>query len=452
MWCSVKYYFSLAVIALLVSAPSFADDWAQAEVIINTIQAPNIPNNTFHITQFNAVEGGKRDCLPALTAAIEAASAAGGGKIVVPSGTWLLNGPIHLKSKINLYLSEGSRLLFSANPKHYLPAVRSRWEGTELFTYSPFIYAANVTDVAITGPGILDGNKKSKFRRWAKKQKKNMDALRHAGATGVPVEQRIFAEGTYLRPTFVQFFHAKRVLLEGYTIINAPFWINHLVYTQYATVRDLTVKSFFGNNDGLDVESSQYVLVENNLFRTGDDSVVIKSGRDMDGRTIGVPSENIVVRNNDMGGEDGIALGSEMSGGIKNVFFENNILRTGASAIRFKANLDRGGLVEHIRVRNFKVEAFENLFWFQLNYPGELGGNFPSTYRDIVFENFSVENAETFLEVHAPNIAPLTDVTFKNITVNKVNTPLILENATNLTFENVQLEAQTINGTLNWAH
>jgi len=417
MWCSVKYYFSLAVIALLVSAPSFADDWAQAEVIINTIQAPNIPNNTFNITQFNAVEGGKRDCLPALTAAIEAASAAGGGKIVVPSGTWLLNGPIHLKSKINLYLSEGSRLLFSANPKHYLPAVRSRWEGTELFTYSPFIYAANVTDVAITGPGILDGNKKSKFRRWAKKQKKNMDALRHAG---------VFAEGTYLRPTFVQFFHAKRVLLEGYTIINAPFWINHLVYTQYATVRD--------------------------LFRTGDDSVVIKSGRDMDGRTIGVPSENIVVRNNDMGGEDGIALGSEMSGGIKNVFFENNILRTGASAIRFKANLDRGGLVEHIRVRNFKVEAFENLFWFQLNYPGELGGNFPSTYRDIVFENFSVENAETFLEVHAPNIAPLTDVTFKNITVNKVNTPLILENATNLTFENVQLEAQTINGTLNWAH
>jgi len=151
-----------------------------------------------------------------------------------------------------------------------------------------------------------------------------------------------------------------------------------------------------------------------------------------------------------MGGEDGIGLGSEMSGGIKNVFFEDNILRKGDSAIRFKANLDRGGLVEHIRVRNFKVESFKNLFWFQLNYPSNLGGNFPSTYRDIVFENFEVEQVGTFLEVHAPDGAPLQGVTFKNIHVKQVETPLVLENVIDLQFEDVQIGSQTVDGTLNW--
>lgn len=130
----------------------------------------------------------------------------------------------------------------------------------------------------------------------------------------------------------------------------------------------------------VDVDSSRDVLIEHSWFRTGDDAVVVKSGRDRDGREICRPSENVVVRRNDMGGEDGIALGSEMSNGIRNVYLTDNVLREGASAIRFKANLDRGGTVEHIRVRDFTVEAFENLFWFQLNYPGLLGGGHPSTY------------------------------------------------------------------------
>ena len=114
-----------------------------------------------------------------------------------------------------------------------------------------------------------------------------------------------------------------------------------------------------------------------------------------------------MVRDNDMGGEDGIALGSEMSGGIRYVFFTDNVLRKGASAIRFKANLDRGGTVEHVGVRNFKVESFETLFWFQLDYPGELGGHFPVPYRNIVFENFEVADVGTLFEAHAPRAAPL---------------------------------------------
>jgi len=315
--------------------------------------------------------------------------------------------------------------------------------------YSPLLYAANVTDVAITGTGILDGNEQSGFKAWQKRHD-DVDRLRKMGFTGVPVEQRVFGEGTFLRPPLVQFFNAERVLLEGYSTVHSPFWVNHLVYTKHATVRDIKVDSHFPNNDGIDIESSQYVLVENSHFRTGDDSVVVKSGRDLDGRTVGIPSENIVVRKNDMGGEDGIGLGSEMSGGIKNVFFDNNTLREGDSAFRFKSNLDRGGLVENVRLRNFKVASFKNLFWFQLNYPSKLGGNFPSTYRDIVFENIDVEQVTTFLEVHAPTAAPLQNVTFKNIKVEKVEIPMVLENAVDLKFENVKLGDQIVDGTFSW--
>ena len=441
-----------ALVALTISS-SFAESqkWLTQEEILAAVQLPDIPDGNFNIKDYGTNTTGGSDNLPAINAAIEAAVESGGGKVIIPEGLWYVKGPIHLKSKINLHLEKGSHLLFSEHPADYLPTVLTRWEGTELYSYSPLVYAVNVQDVAITGEGTLDGNVNSHFKEWQAKQHDDMQRLRKMGATGVPREERIFAEGSHLRPVFVQFFHAERVLLEDYTIVNAPFWINHLVYTNSATVRNLKVDSHFPNNDGLDIESSQLVLVEHNWFRTGDDSVVVKSGRDLDGRTIGIPSKDIVVRNNDMGGEDGIALGSEMSGGISNVHFIDNVLRKGVSAIRFKANLDRGGLVEHVRVSNFKVESFETLFWFQLNYPGELGGHFPSTYRDIVFENFEVEEAGTFLEVHAPAVAPLENVQFIDIQVEKNTTPLILENARDLEFSNVKIGLQTINGELDWS-
>lgn len=443
----------VCVLAVLTISSSFAESktWLTPDEIVAAVRLPNIPAKDFNIKDYGAKAAEGNNNLPAINAAIEAAVESGGGKVIIPAGRWYVKGPIHLKSKINLHLAKGSHLLFSEHPADYLPAVLTRWEGTELYSYSPLVYAANVHDVAITGEGTLDGHENSLFKTWHSQQKDDMDRLRKMGATGVPAEERIFAEGSHLRPVFVQFFHAERVLLENYSIVNAPFWINHLVYTKSATVRNLKVDSHFANNDGLDIESSQLVLVENNLFRTGDDSVVVKSGRDLDGRTIGIPSKDIVVRNNDMGGEDGIALGSEMSGGISNVHFIDNVLRKGISAIRFKANLDRGGLVEHIRVSNFKVESFETLFWFQLNYPGELGGNFPSTYRDIVFENFEVEEAGIFLEVHAPAVAPLENVKFIDIQVEKNTTPFTLENARNLEFSNVKIGSQIINGKLDWS-
>ncbi len=153
-----------------------------------------------------------------------------------------------------------------------------------------------------------------------------------------------------------------------------------------------------------------------------------------------------------MGGEDGVALGSEMSGGIRNVFFTDNVLRNGSSAFRFKSNLDRGGMVENIRIRNMDIDTFERLFWFQLNYPGELGGYYPSVYKNIVFENITVKNVQTIFEAHAPEGFPLQDVTMKNIIIENVegDIPFIMENVKNLHFENVKIGNQYLDATIDW--
>jgi polygalacturonase len=440
-----------ASVAATDATLSGTDDWVLAAEIVDSIRTPEIPRRDYRITDFGAAGDGKTDARPAILAAIDKAHADGGGRVVLPKGVWFSKGPIHLKSRIDLHLAKGATLLFSPEPQDYLPPVLTRWEGTELYSYSPLIYAANVQDVAITGKGLIDGNRESAFHQWTARQEPDQLKLRKQGNDGTPAAKRVYGVGTWLRPAMIQFFHAERVLLQDYTVSHAPFWVNHLVYTDHAILRNIRVDSHYPNNDGVDIESSTYVLVEHSWFRTGDDSVVVKSGRDRDGREIGRPSMNIVVRHNDMGGEDGIALGSEMSGGIRNVFFTDNILRKGSSAIRFKANLDRGGTVEHIRVRNMKIEAFDkHLFWFQLNYPGLLGGGHPATYRDIVFENITVERAGTVFEAHAPPEAPLKDVLLKNVIVKQAADTFLLENVEGLRLENVRIGNETINGVLDW--
>lgn len=435
----------ILILALAQSAHAqSSQDSASIQEIVRTIQLPRIPQRDYPISRFGAREGGSADARPAIMSAIRKAASQGGGRVIIPAGKWLSKGPIHLASNIDLHISEGATLLFSPEARHYLPLVLTRWEGTEVYSYSPLIYAFQVHDVAITGKGTIDGNSASEFLTFIPKAEPDFQRLRRMGNSGVPVSQRVFGAGTHLRPPIIQFFRAERVLLEDYTVLNSPFWVNHLVYTEHATVRRIRVDSHHANNDGVDIDSSRYVLVEQCFFRTGDDSVVVKSGRDRDGREIGKPSEYVVVRRNDMGGEDGIALGSEMSGGIRHVYFTDNVLRRGASAIRFKANLDRGGVVEHIRVSNFTVEAFENLIWFQLDYPGLLGGGHPATYRDIVFENFTVERAGTVFNGDAPAAAPLRDVTLRNFTIQQADKTFILKNVEGLKLENVVISSPAL--------
>ena len=437
--------------ALLASAaasggdPGSEVDWSRIDAIVAALERPSIPRRDYRVADLGGWPDGRTDTLPAIRAAIEKASAAGGGRVVLSKGVWISRGPVHLRSRIELHLEEGARLLFSPDPADYLPVVKSRWEGTEVMTYSPLVYARDVEDVAITGPGTIDGNQASGFHAWHPKAEPDFRRLRRMGFDGVPLERARVRRGHAPAPAAdPDPGRPKRVLLEGYTATHSPFWVNHLVYVEHATVRGIRVDSRFPNNDGVDVDSSRYVLVEKLHVHDRDDSVVIKSGRDLDGRTIGRPSEHVVVRDNDMGGEDGIALGSEMSGGIRYVFFTDNVLRSGASAIRFKTNLDRGGTVEHVGVRNFKVGSFKTLFWFQLDYPSELGGHFPARYRNIVFENFEVADVGTLLEAHAPREAPLADVVLRNVRVASARTPVVAENVERLTFDRVTVGGQPL--------
>lgn len=419
-------------------------DWSLVDTIVAKIEAPRIPDRVYRVADFGVAADCMSDARPAILAAIAKASSEGGGRVVLSPGVWRSRGPIHLQSRIDLHLEPGAHLLFSPDPAHYLPVVETRWEGTRVMSFSPLVYAKDVEDVAITGSGTIDGNVKSAFHPWHPLANPDMQRLRRMGFTGVPLADRVFGAGSFLRPPLVQFLRARRVLLEDFTTVNSPFWVNHLVYSEHITVRRIKVESHFPNNDGVDVDSSRYVLIEDSIFRTGDDAVVVKSGRDLDGRTVAMPSEYVVVRRNDMGGEDGIALGSEMSGDVRYVFFTDNVLRSGSSAIRFKANLDRGGTVEHIGVRRFKVGSFDRLFWFQLNYPGELGGNFPSTYRDIVFEDFTVDDVGMLFEAHAPEQAPLAGVTLRNVAVASAKQTLVLENVKDLHFEGVTVAGRPI--------
>lgn len=434
--------------------PAKPIDWTMAEEIVARIEEPRIPDRDFIVTDFGAVADDDQDDRVAILAAIDAAVAEGGGRVVLPVGTWVSDGPVVLQSKINLHVAQGATLLFGPDPADYLPAVKTRWEGTEMMGYSPLIYGRDVEDVAVTGTGTLDGNGASGFDAWAVGdiQKPDQLALRQMGIDGVPAEDRQMGEGHFLRPSMLQIFGGERVLLENYRIINSPFWVNHIVYTDHAIVRGLRVESRKRNNDGIDVDSSSHVLIEDNTFTTGDDSIVVKSGRDADGRAIARPSEYVVVRNNELGGEDGIALGSEMSGDVRYVFFDNNTLRDGVSAIRFKGNLDRGGVVEHIRVRNMQIGNFENLIWFELNYPGEMGGNYAPIYRDLVFEDLDVQNVKNFFQAHATAGDPLTGVVLRDINVKSVEVPLVLENVQDLTFERVTLGDQVIDGKIDWTN
>ena len=423
-------------------------DWNMASQIVQDIERPQIPDDySVNIKDMGAKGDGTSDDLPILQQAIDETSERGGGRVIVPEGTYYLAGPVNLKSYVDLHLEEGSRLLFSPNPEDY-PVVHSRWEGTELMNYSAFVYAYQQHDIAITGKGVIDGNAESVFHSYTELQKPDQNLLRDYGFNGVPVEDRVFGPGHYLRPSAVQINYCQRVLLQDYTVTNSPFWVNHLNCSDHVQVDGINVDSMFANNDGVDVESSTYVVVENCTFHTGDDSVVVKSGRDYDGRRVGRPSKYVIVRNNDMGGEDGIALGSEMSGGIEWVFFENNIMRDGVSAVRFKANLDRGATCSHIRVRNMQIANFENFIWFQLNYPGELGGNFPTIYSDLVFEDITVESISgNLFDAHAPKGYPLQGVTLQNVTIkNAANNNLTLENVKDLVLDNLVVGDQTMNG------
>jgi polygalacturonase len=335
-----------------------ARGWESVPEILARIKPPTFPAHDFPVTQFGAVAGGETDCTEAFAAAIEACTKAGGGRVVVPPGVFL-SGAIHLKSRVNLHVSEGATIRFATNPAAYLPVVFTRFECIELMNYSAPIYAFEQTDIAITGNGTLDGQGEV-WHRWIKQWDADVRKLVDMGRRGVPVSERIFGAGYKLRPNFIQPVRCRNVLIEGVRVINSPMWTLNPVYCTNVTIRGVTVETDGPNTDGCNPDSCTDVLIKDCVFSNGDDCIAVKSGRDEDGRRVNIPCENVVIQNCVFkNGHGGVTMGSETAGGVRNVFAEDCQFDSPDldMAMRFKTNPARGGYIEHIFLRNCTVKT-----------------------------------------------------------------------------------------------
>lgn len=435
-----------------------ASPWDRLGGILARIKAPEFPDRDFALTAYGAKGDGTFDCSRAFAAAIEACAKAGGGRVLVPAGGTWLTGPIVLKSNVNLHIEKGATILFQRDPKRYLAVVFTRWEGIECMNYSPFIYAFEQENIAITGDGTIDGNcddenwwswkgkKEFGWREGMPNQLKARAKLFQMAEDNVPVEQRVFGEGSYLRPNFIQPYRCRNVLIEGVTLHRAPMWQVHPVLCSNVTVRNLHIDSNGPNNDGCDPESCRDVLIENCYFNTGDDCIAINSGRNADGRRLMAPSENIVIRRCKMqNGHGALTVGSQISGGARYIFAEDCEMSSPNldHAIRFKNNALRGGVLEHIYFRNIRVgQVAHAVVTVDFNYEEGAKGAFTPVLRDVVVENVTAEKAVYAIDAQGLPKAPAYDILIKDCDFKSVEKPMIVKYVKNLDLVNVR-----VNGT-----
>jgi len=437
-------------------AAAAATGWESVPGILSRIKPPEFPKRDFDVTQFGAVADGVKDSTDAIAQAIARCNQAGGGRVVIPPG-FFATGPVHLKSNVELHLSPDATLKFLRDPSRYLPVVYTRWEGTECLNYSPFIYAYEQDNIAITGTGTLDGQadcehwwpwKGHRDCGWSNgqpSQENARNALMQMGERDAPLADRKFGEGHFLRPSFIQPVRGKNILIQGVTIVNSPMFEINPVMCSNLTVRDVKIASHGPNNDGCDPDSCVDMLIENCVFDTGDDCIAIKSGRNRDGRRLASPSENIVIRNCRMkDGHGGVTIGSEMSGGVRNVFAERCMMDSPHlnQALRFKTNAMRGGTIENVFVRNITIgEIADAILHIDFNYEeGPKGPEHPLV-RNIDVRDVTCRNAKYAIFARGFRDAPIQDVRVGNCTFEHVSEANVIDNV-----RDFRLDAVTING------
>ncbi|MGA9212461.1 glycoside hydrolase family 28 protein [Kaistella sp.] len=432
--------------------------------IEKSIKEPVFKNVNYNILDFGAIADGKTMATESIKKAIITCSKNGGGKVVVPAGKYL-TGPIHLENNVNLHIEEGAELLFSTNTQDYYPLVHTSFEGLELMNYSPLIYAKNKKNIAITGKGTLNGQG-SNTNWWTWKgsttygyskgdpnqnETNNLPALMEMADQNVPVEKRIFGDGHYLRPSFIEPFECENVLIKDINIINAPFWIIHPMKSKNVIVDGVNIKSHGPNNDGCDPEYSQNVLIKNSIFNTGDDCIAIKAGRDAEGRRVGIMSENIIVRDCKMiDGHGGVVIGSEMSAGVKNVFVYNCFMDSPQldRAIRLKTNSVRGGTVDGLYVKKITVgevkEAVLHITMDYKDYSNRKGDAIPQI-RNILLEDVIVKNGGKYA-IFAEGLenSKIENITFKNVKIDKVQENFMIKNVDHLKIINTYINNKKI--------
>lgn len=373
------------MLAILLPTMAMSSAWeTKYKEIEHAIKQPTFADRVFNITKYGAnckykAEVNQR----AINGAINACSKAGGGKVLIPEGTWQ-TGALTLKSNVNLVVSKGATLLFAFDPSLY-PIVPTRWEGLDCWNLSPLIYAYNAKNIAITGGGTIDGNgTNDTWWKWCGatrfgwtegtiSQKNGSRArLQKMSEDGIEMNKRHFSSKDGLRPQLINLNKCENILIENVTLLRSPFWVIHPLLSKNITVRGVHIWNEGPNGDGCDPESCENVLIENCTFHTGDDCIAIKSGRNADGRLWNIPSKNMIIRGCKMeDGHGGLVVGSEITGGCNNVFIENcemdspNLERV----IRLKTNSCRGGIIEDIYARNIKVgQCKEAVLKINLDY------------------------------------------------------------------------------------
>ena len=433
--------------------------WDLVPEILGRIVPPSFPSRDFLITQHGAVSGGTVDATSAIAAAIRECSRTGGGRVVVPAGRFL-TGAIHLRSNVNLHVSEGATLLFNTNPASYLPNVLTRFEGVEVMNYSPLIYAFDCENIAVTGTGTLDGQASNAFwwswkgnaeygwKAGMPRQNEARQKLFTMAEQGVAPAQRIFGDGGNLRPSFIQPYRSRNILIENVKIVRSPMWEIHPVLSTNITVRGVRIDTHGPNNDGCNPESCRDVLIERCYFDTGDDCIAIKSGRNADGRRLAAPSENIVIRDCEMrDGHGGVTLGSEISGGVRNVFAERcrmdspNLDR----ALRFKNNAARGGTLEHVYMRDVTVGQVADAV-LQIDYLYEEGPNgaFAPVVRDVEMKNVTSTKSKYGLYLRGIERGTIADVRIIDCRFDNVEKPNVIERVEGLVIRNTRINGQLI--------
>lgn len=412
------------------------------ETILKQIERPDIPDREFPACLFGVVPDSGAVQTQALQRAIDTISREGGGRLLLPGGT-IRTGALELKSRVELHLQDRESVLAFVNeePELHYPVVFSHWEATPCYNFSPLIYACDAHDIAVTGEGTLDGG--ADFGHWwnwhhqvedawsddkPDLQLEDRKALRRMNVDGVPVEQRVFGPGHYLRPNFIQTIRCSRVLLQGFTLKNSPMWQLNPVMCRSLTVDGVTLYSHGANNDGCDPESCNGVHIRNCRFDTGDDCISLKSGRDRDGRMAGIPCENVLIENNEFAdGHGGIALGSEMSGGIRRVLAVNNRFSSPnlTYALRLKTNARRGGRVEDVILADSVMDHVHGaaVHGTMLYEDGRNGSDLPE-FHNITIENIVAHGGDYGIFLEAFDEVPVTGLTLRNIRIDGVARPM----------------------------
>ncbi|MDH6534152.1 glycoside hydrolase family 28 protein [Parabacteroides sp. 52] len=416
--------------------PSYASYYEGLPFEMDVINRPQFPDRTFNIVDYGAVGDGITDNTEAIRKTIQEIAAQGGGKVVIPAGIWK-TGPICLVDNINLHTEANALIVFDPNPALY-PIIETSFEGLNTRRSTSPIHARNVQNIAITGAGVFDGS--GDAWRFVKKGKltdsqwrslvASGGVLDESGNTWYPSEQSLKghivcdafnnpqnlntdaeweAIHHWLRPVLVSIINCKDVLLEGVTFRNSPAWGIHPLSCVNFIMSGVKVFNpwYSQNGDGLDLESCTNALIVDNLFDVGDDAMCIKSGKDKDGRERNEPCQNVIIRNNTvLHGHGGFVVGSEMSGGVKNIYVADCLFTGTDVGLRFKSTRGRGGVVENIWIENIHMSDIptEPLL-FDLFYSGK------SAIEDL--EEGRVINND---------LPPVTEETpsFRNISIRKI--------------------------------